>query len=250
MNAQATFQRICAYSGIVCVLLFFGGFVAAGFLPPLSPSMSAAQIAAHYQAHTAGIRLGAALIFLSSGFYVWFTAVISGQARRIPGVHPTVINATLAGGAFGCLTFLVPALLFVVTAFRPDRSPDATLLLNDMSWIILVMPWIPFMAQFFAFAFAILSDPRPQPLFPRWLAYFNIWAELMFTPAIILSFFKSGPFAWNGVFVFWIPAAVFGAVFIVNTIWLLKAINSEAEETLAAGATDGHEILSRETSST
>lgn len=250
MNAQATFQRICAYSGIVCVLLFFGGFVAAGFLPPLSPSMSAAQVAAHYQAHTAGIRLGAGLIFLSSGFYVWFTAVISGQMRRIPGVHPTVINATLAGGAFACLTFLVPALLFVVTAFRPDRSPDATLLLNDMSWIILVMPWIPFMAQYFAFAFAILSDPRPQPLFPRWLAYFNIWAELMFTPAIILPFFKSGPFAWNGVFVFWIPAVVFGAVFIVNTIWLLKAINSEAEETLAAGATDGHEILSRETSST
>jgi hypothetical protein len=250
MNAQATFQRFCAYSGIICVLLFFGGFVAAGFLPPLSPSMSAAQVAAHYQAHTSGIRFGAGLIFLSSTFYVWFTAVIAGQTRRIPGVHPTVINAVLAGGAFGCLTFLVPALLFVVTAFRPDRSPDSTLLLNDMSWIILVMPWAPFMAQYFAFAFAILSDPRPQPLFPRWLAYFNIWAELMFTPAIVLPFFKSGPFAWNGLFVFWIPAVVFGAAFIVNSIWVLKAINSEAEETLAAGATDGQVLLSRETSST
>jgi hypothetical protein len=249
MNAQVTFQRICAYSGIICVLLFFGGFVAAGFLPPLSPSMSAAQIAAHYQAHTAGIRLGAGLIFLSSGFYVWFTAVISGQMQRIPGVYPTVVYAQLAGGAFGCLTFLVPALLFVVTAFRPDRSPDATLMLNDMSWVFLVMPWIPFMAQVFAFAFAILSDPRPQPLFPRWLAYFNVWAEVMFTPAIILPFFKSGPFAWNGVFVFWIPAVVFTAQFIVNAIWLLKAINSEPEEKLAAGATDGHQLLSRETSS-
>jgi hypothetical protein len=235
MNAQATFQRICAYSGIVCVLLFFGGFVAAGFLPPLSPGMSAAQVAAHYQTHTAGIRLGAGLIFLSSGFYVWFTAVISGQMRRIPGVHPTVINAQLAGGAFGCLTFLVPALLFAVTAFRPDRPPDATLLLNDMSWIILVMPWIPFMAQYFAFAFAILSDPGPRPVFPRSLAYFNIWTELMFTPAIILPFFKSGPFAWNGVFVFWVPATAFTALFIVNTTCLIKAINSEARATLEAG---------------
>jgi hypothetical protein len=249
MNAQATFQRICAYSGIICVLLFFGGFVAAGFLPPLSPSMSAAQVAAHYQAHASGIRFGAGLIFLSSMFYVWFTAVIAGQTRRIPGVHPTVINAVLAGGAFACLTFLVPALMFVVTAFRPDRSPDATLLLNDMSWIILVMPWAPFMAQYFAFAFAILSDPRPQPLFPRWLAYFNIWAELMFTPAIVLPFFKTGPFAWNGLFVFWIPAVVFGTVFIVDTIFLLKAINSEAGETHGADATDGHARLSRETSS-
>lgn len=248
MNAQATFQRICAYSGIICVLLFFGGFVAAGFLPPLSPGMSAAQVAAHYQSHTAGIRLGAGLIFLSSGFYVWFTAVISGQMRRIPGVHPTVVNAQLAGGAFGCLTFLVPALLFTVTAFRPDRSPDATLLLNDMSWIILVMPWIPFMAQYFAFAFAILSDPGPQPVFPRWLAYFNIWTELMFTPAIILPFFKSGPFAWNGVFVFWVPATAFTALFIVNTTCLIKAINSEATATLDSGPVQQREQARQETS--
>jgi hypothetical protein len=248
MNAQATFQKFCALSGIICVLLFFGGFVAAGFLPPLSPGMSAAQVAAHYQAHTAGIRLGAGLIFLSSMFYIWFTAVISGQMRRIPGVHPTVVNAALAAGAFAGVTFLVPALLFAVTAFRPDRSPDATQLLNDMSWIILVMPWTPFMPQYFSFAFAILSDPRQQPLFPRWLAYFNIWVELMFTPATVLPFFKSGPFAWNGLFVFWLPATVFTALFIVNTTFLIKAINSEARETSEAGATHDSETPTRETS--
>ena len=56
----------------------------------------------------------------------------------------------------------------------------------------------------------------------------------MFTPAIILPFFKTGPFAWNGVFVFWIPATVFGALFIVNTVWLLRAINSEAREEISA----------------
>jgi hypothetical protein len=58
----------------------------------------------------------------------------------------------------------------------------------------------------------------------------------MFTPAIILPFFKSGPFAWNGVFVFWIPATVFGALFIVNTVCLLKAINSEAKESILGDA--------------
>ncbi|CQD17534.1 hypothetical protein BN1232_03927 [Mycobacterium lentiflavum] len=250
MNAQAAFQKFCALSGIICVLLFFGGFVAAGFLPPLSPGMSAAQIAAHYQAHTSGIRLGAGLIFLSSMFYVWFTAVIAGQMRRIPGVHPTVVNASLAAGAFAGVTFLVPALMFAITAFRPDRSPDATLMLNDMSWIMLVMPWTPFMPQYFSFAFAILSDTRPQPLFPRWLAYFNIWVELMFTPATVLPFFKSGPFAWNGLFVFWMPATVFTALFIVNTTFLIKAINSEARETQAADETPSHESLTRETTPT
>jgi hypothetical protein len=230
MKAQITFQRVCAWCGIICPVLFFLGLLAAGFLPPMSPSLSAAEVAAHYQQHTTGIRLGAGLVFLSSMFYVWFTAVISGQMRRIPGVHPTVLNAQLAAGAFACLTFLVPAMLFAVTAFRPDRSADSTQLLNDMSWIILVMPWPPFMAQYFAFAFAILSDPRPTPVFPRWLAYVDIWVVLLFTPAIVLPFFKTGPFAWNGLFVFWLPAVVFGTMFVVNTVALLKAINSEARE--------------------
>lgn len=234
MNPQMTFQRVCAISGIICPLLFFGAFVAAGFIPPLPPSWSAAQIAAHYRDHAGGVRLGAAIMLLSGAFYAAYSAVISGQMRRIPGVHRTVVNTQSIAGAFACLTFLVPAMFFAITAFRPDRADDATLLLNDMSWILLVMPWPPFMAQNFAFAFAILSDPRSTPLFPRWLGYLNIWAPIVFTPGAILQFFKSGPFAWNGIFVFWIPATVFVVQFTVNVIWLLKAINAEARETASA----------------
>ncbi|QSE87095.1 hypothetical protein [Rhodococcus koreensis] len=96
------------------------------------------------------------------------------------------------------LTFLVPGLLFIVTAFRPERSPELTMMLNDMSWIFLIMPFTPFMVQNFAFAYAIFSDKRQQPLFPRWLGYVNIWAPIMFTPVVIVPFFRSGPFAWSG----------------------------------------------------
>ena len=158
MKAQMTFQRVCALGGVLCVVLFFLGLLIAGFLPPMAPNLPADQVAHHYQQHATTIRLGAALIFVASMLYASFTAVISGQMRRIPGVHPTVLNAQLAAGSFACVTFLLPAMLFAVTAFRPDRSPDSTLLLNDLSWIILVMPWPPFMVQYFAFAFAILSD--------------------------------------------------------------------------------------------
>jgi hypothetical protein len=222
-----TFQRICAISGIICPLLFFGAFIAAGFVPPLAPSSSVSEIAGYYQEHANGIRLGAGIMLLSGMFYAAYTAVLSGQMQRIRGVHPTVVFTQLAAGAFACLTFLVPALFFAVTAFRPDRSPELTLLLNDMSWICLVMPWPPFMAQNFAFAFAIFSDKGPRPIFPRWLAYLNIWAPIVFTPGIVLQFFKSGPFAWNGIFVFWIPATVFVIQFVFNVVWLLRAIKAE-----------------------
>ena len=166
MDPQMTFQRVCAVAGLICPLLFFGAFIAAGFIPPLAPSASAAQIAAHYQSHATGIRLGAGLMLLSGMFYAAYTALISAQMQRIPRVHQTVINTQLAVGAFACLTFLVPAMFFAATAFRPDRSPDSTLLLNDLSWIFLVIPWTPFMVQNFAFAFAILSDSRPNAGLP------------------------------------------------------------------------------------
>lgn len=231
MNPQITFQRMCAISGIVCPLLFFGAFVAAGFIPPLAPSSAAAEIAGHYRSHTAGIRLGAALMLVSGAFYASYTAVISAQMQRIKGVHRAVVNTQTIAGAFACLTFLVPAMFFAVTAFRPERPDASTLLLNDTSWIFLVMPWPPFMMQNFAFAFAILSDTCSPPVFPRWLAYVNIWAPATFTPGAILQFFKDGPFAWNGIFVFWIPATVFVIQFLVNVICLLKAIGSEAHQT-------------------
>jgi hypothetical protein len=227
---QFTFQRVCAWSGIVCFLLFFGAFLAAGFIPPLAPHSSAPVIAHFYQQHATGIRIGGVLMLLSGLFYAAFTGVISAQMRRIPGLHPSATYVQLAAGAFACLTFLIPAMLFEVTAFRPYRSPEITQTLNDMCWILLVMPWPPFLAQNYAFAYAIFTDRRERPLFPRWLGYVNIWAPIIFSPSILLPFFKVGPFDWRGIFVFWIPAVVFVLQFIVNTAMLLRAIARERDE--------------------
>ena len=236
---QMTFQRFCAWSGVICVAMFFGAFALAGFIPPLKPSMSAQEIADHYRDHTTGIRIGAVVMLISGMFYAAYTAVISAQMRRIPGIHPAAIYTQLAAGAFGCVTFLIPAMLFAATAFRPDRSPEDTQLLNDLSWIVLVMPWPPFMMQNFVFAYAIFSDPRERPLFPRWLAYLNIWAPIIFSPAVLLPFFKTGPFAWSGLFVVWIPACVFIIQFIANTAMLLRAIGDEEREVRPSGTGPG-----------
>lgn len=227
---QFSFQRVCTWSGIVCFLLFFGAFLAAGFIPPLAPHSSATAIAHFYQQHATGIRIGGVLMLLSGMFYAAFTGVISAQMRRIPGLHISATYVQLAAGAFACLTFLIPAMLFEVTAFRPYRSAEITQTLNDMCWILLVMPWPPFLTQNYAFAYAIFTDRRERPLFPRWLGYVNVWAPIIFSPSILLPFFKVGPFDWRGIFVFWIPAVVFVVQFIVNTAMLLRAIDRERNE--------------------
>jgi hypothetical protein len=235
---QMTFQRFAAWSGVISMVMFMGAFVLAGFIPPLSPSLSAQEVAEHYQQHTTGIRLGVASMLLSGMFYALYAAVISGQMARIPGVHRTVVNGQLAAGALACVTLMIPAVLIGFTAFRPDRDPVLTQQFNDLTWIMLVMPWPPFMAQNYSFAFAILSDRREKPLFPRWLAYVNLWAPFIYSPALLIPFFKSGPFAWSGLLVIWIPGIVYILQFFANLPCLLKAVRDEEQNEAAVYAGD------------
>lgn len=227
---QMIFQRVCAWSGAVCVTLFFVAFALAGFIPPLKPHSSALEVAQHYQDHTTGIRIGGVIMLLAGMFYAASVGVASAQMRRIRGVHISAVYVQLAAGAFACLTFLVPAMLLEVVAFRPGRDPQTTQMLNDMFWILLVMPWPPFLTQNWAFAYAILTDERERPLFPRWLAYLNLWAPLVFSPSILLPFFKSGPFSWAGIFVIWIPAIVFIVQLYANAWLISRAVDDEERE--------------------
>lgn len=220
------FERGFVLGGAVCVVLFFGAFLAMHFVPPMDPSLSAEEVARHYQQHTTGVRVGGVLMMLSSLFYAGVVAVIGAQMRRLPGVPQAAVYGQLVGGAFACLTFFLPALLFLVTAYRPERDPAITQALNDMSWIWLVIAWPPFLTQYWSFSYAVLADRSEQPLFPRWLGYFNMWCVLCFVPASALPFFRDGPFAWNGFIVFWIPAVVFTAWFVVNVALLDRAVRT------------------------
>ncbi|MDX8153774.1 hypothetical protein SK069_19410 [Patulibacter brassicae] len=222
-----TFQRACAWGGAACIAIFIGGFALAGFIPPVGADDSAAEIARHYREHQVSIQLGGLCFIVAGLFYAAFTGVISAQMSRIPGVHRSVHYVQLASGAFGCLTYLVPGLFLEIAAFRVDRPDETIRLLNDMFWILAVMPWTPFLTQNWAFAWAILADRRSPSLFPRWLAYFNVWAPISFAPSVLLPFFHHGPFAWQGIFVVWIPAIVFILQFAANVTCLLRAIADE-----------------------
>ena len=97
---------------------------------------------------------------------------------------------------------------------------------------MLILAWPPIMVQ------VARSPPPPtdaaKPVFPRWFGYLNVWVGFLLVPANMIIFFKTGPFAWTGVIGFWLPAAVFGAWYLVVTYVLLKAIHQEEEEDRAA----------------
>ncbi len=106
-------------------------------------------------------------------------------------------------------------------------------MLNDLSWIFAVLPWPPAFMQNIAIAAAILTDKSANPIFPRWVAYMNIWVSLAYIPGGLLPFFKSGPFAWNGILVFWLAGSVFIIWFVAMTVMLLKAIKRQEREAVA-----------------
>jgi hypothetical protein len=223
-------QRWFAWTGIPSMVLFFIGMVVMTFIPPLSPALSANEVASIYQNNTTGIRIGAVMILISSMVAIPFYGAVSIQLRAMEGdKRPVAAYAQLAAGAANIQFFILPALLFVIASFRPERSPELTSLLNDLAWIITILPWPITGAQMLICGVAILKHSSHSKVFPRWVGFLNLWLLLLMVPGSLIPFFKTGPFAWNGLLAFWIPATMFGIWFIVMQVMVLKAIDAEKE---------------------
>lgn len=221
-------QTLCAWSGPVFLALFGGGFwFIAQFMPPPSPSLSAEAIAAFYAESPTAIRIGLVLTMISSGFFIPWTAVLSVQMSRMRLSSPVLPVIQAVGGAVVVLIVLMPAVFWLTASFRPERAPELVLLLNDLGWIMLVATFPAPLMQLFAVGIAAMSDQRPDPVFPRWAGYFNLWMGTLFVPGTLIVFFKSGPFAWSGLIGFWVPVAAFAIWFVVMAPIVLKAIRQQ-----------------------
>ncbi|RFU34092.1 hypothetical protein B7463_g2240, partial [Scytalidium lignicola] len=221
------FYYACLVCGLLCPSFFFGAFIAADFIPPIKPWWSAERTAEHYQNHTIGIRVGAALMIFSGMFYLPYTVLISTQMNRIPWLPRGVSLLQAASGAASVFAFSLPAMVLAIAAYRPERSPEMTQMLNDMFWIFAVMPWPTFLSQNWAFAYAILVDTRAKPLFPKYMSMINMVVPLLLAPSLGLHFVKSGVVSWNGALGFWVPGVAFSIQFLLDICCLFRAIQTE-----------------------
>lgn len=220
-------QYICAWGGVFCASTLGIGLLLAGFVPPPSPQLDAPAIAAIYQANAGMIRFGMILGLTGMTGWAAFVGVIAVQMRRMQGSSRLPAYLQLGSGSIGVLTVMFPVMIFAITAFRPERDPALTQLLNDIGWLIIIPAFPTFVAQFLAIAAGVFQDTSPRPVFPRWAAYFNVWIAILFTPGAFAYAFRSGPFAWDGLLAFWIAAGAFFAWLVVMTPLLLQAISAE-----------------------
>ena len=221
-------QLFCAWCGIGFVVLFtLGWWIIASYVPPLSPTLGAAEVADFYQRNTGSIRFGLMLTMISAALTAPWVAVIAVQMKRIEGEFPVLTYTQLVAGAVGIVVLLLPPLIWTTAAFRLDRDPQLMQLMNDFAWLLFIMTFSPAFIQNLVIGLAIFSDKNAVPVFPRWLAYFNIWVAILFVPGGLITFFKTGPFAWNGLLAFWVPLVIFFVWFLVMFVALLKTIREQ-----------------------
>jgi hypothetical protein len=196
------------------------GFLLAGVLPmPLGPNSSTHEVVNFYSHDT---RVAAGLVIASLGVCLVFPliALIGVYMARMEGRTPILTLLQLVTGAATGVLLLMPLLLMAAIPFRPDRTAELTVTLNDIAWLLFITPIGPFILQNIAIGTAILSDARG--LLPRWVGYLNYWVALSFIPDVLAFFFHSGPFAWRGIFVFWLAFVAY-AVFLVAMGLVLRA---------------------------
>jgi hypothetical protein len=198
-----------------------------GFTPPMSPRASATEVAEFYSDNTS--RVQASMILFN-----WFSVALipilmlivermRGMAHRTPVLRYCVIGVAAAAP----IAFLTSTVFWLIAAFRPDRQPELTQLLNDLAWITFTCG-VPFLIALCAFlALSIAYDDQDKPVFSRWIATFNVVIAIALVPACFAGLTLNGPFAWDGFVSFWVKNIAIALWIIVMAVVLGNAMTRD-----------------------
>jgi hypothetical protein len=191
----------------VMVLIWISAFLLfPGFVHPMSPTMSAEQVAAFYRnpANLSRIRFS---MILFNWFCVCLIPVLMllvMQMRRMAHRTPILSYCMIACAAGGPAIFLIANLFWLLAAFRPERPPELTQLFNDLAWVTFTIQVPYLIMQSVLLALAIYWDRQDRPVFKPWVAHFNLVIAAMLVPAAFTGLGLGGAMAWDGLLPFWV----------------------------------------------
>lgn len=218
-------QLACIWTGpLATVLALLGMVFISGFIPATSPAASGQEIASFYGGNLAGIRIGMVVSMIAFSLFVPFGIAIALQTRRIEQL-PVLSWIQIASVAIAALEGVMSTVIWLAAAFRPDTiDPNLTRALHDLGWICFLVDVPPFTIWIGAIGIAIVRDSHATPLFARWVGYFNLWVAVLILPALLVPFFKTGPFAYNGLLALYLPFGAFFVWMVVMTLALFRAV--------------------------
>jgi len=127
----------------------------------------------------------------------------------------------LTGGALMSIILVLPGLFWGIAAYNPMRSPEVTALMHEIGTLTLVTTDQFFIFQMIAITYVSLTQTIDNAsAFPRWYGWLTPWIAIAFIP-------KTGPFAWNGAIVFWMPFILLGVWITVTSVCMLVVIKRQ-----------------------
>ncbi|MES2490155.1 MAG: hypothetical protein V4607_10210 [Pseudomonadota bacterium] len=201
-------------------------FLFPGFSPPMSPTMSAEQVAAFYRdpANLPRIRYSMIMFNWFGVGIVTFLVLIVMQIKRMAHRTSMLAYCYLGCSTGGPVLFFLADLFWLIAAFRPERDPQLTQMFNDLAWISFTGQVGFMVAQCVFLALAIFLDRQAEPIFQRWVAHFNLLIAAAIAPAAFVATSLTGPLAWDGLISFWIRNSALALWLIVMAIMVGKNI--------------------------
>jgi len=218
-------KRILDYAalgGPVAAAVTLVGWLISGMLPlPMGPDSSTSDVVSFFTDDPNRVMAGFVISSIGVVLMVPMLGLISVHLLRMEGRVPLMAFTQLVTAAVTVVINMFPQMIFAIAAFRTDRDPGDIVLLNDLAWLLLFTGITPFMIQNVVIGVAVLRD-RTE-VFPRWVGYLNLLVAFAFIPDVLAYFFKTGPFAWNGVFVFWLALTAYCAFLVAMSVVCRKA---------------------------
>lgn len=229
-SMQTRDQKICLWLVPVFGLIFvFAFWNFKGFFPPISPAASAEDVAAFYRDNLGSIRASMVLCNLIGVSLIPFFTVIVVQMMRMASASRVFAYSYLVAVVNGGTLFALADLAWLVAAYRPDRDPQLTMLLNDVAWFAFITPVGFVMVQNFCLAMAVYFDNGEQPVFPRWVGHFNIATAMLMAPSAFALMYKTGPLAWDGAISFWLRMVTYTTYIAVMFFVVRRAIQKQED---------------------
>jgi hypothetical protein len=229
------YWRLCAWAGPVFLFVFvvFWGFFG-GNIPPIPANHAATDLANHYRNNANLIRIGMGLAMTFVVLYmVWGLSIAKVIERGIERGTDNNVLSTLAlwGAGLTVVPLMIGSAFWLTGSYRPKAlDPSILQLFYDMPWLLINLAYAVTTMQMIAMGVAFLRDKRERPLFPRWLSWMGIWVGVSFALELFLPYFKTGPFARQGLVNFWIEFFLWFFWIVFVTVGILKAITRlEAE---------------------
>jgi hypothetical protein len=136
-----------------------------GFFPPMSPELTAEQVADFYAPNAAMVRFSMITFNLCAIMLVPFFMTIVVQIKRMVLPSHLLAYCYLCGIAGGATLFAIADIFWLIAAFRPDRNPQLIQLLNDMAWLVFTAPVGMVVVANLCLALAVFLDIGVAPIF-------------------------------------------------------------------------------------